>query len=207
MALLDTAARTRIEATIAEVERGTAAELKVVTVAASDGYHDLRLLYGAALALAAAGVAHWARPHLAVGWLLWIEVATAMLSFSLLGLRPLLRAIVPSARALHCVERRAREAFLAHELFATRDRTGVLLLLSELEQKVVILGDSGIHAHVQTSGWQEHVQRIVAAIRAGRPADGVCEVIESLGRLLAAQLPVQPDDRNELANKVEQEER
>ncbi len=207
MALFDAAARARIEATIAETERGTAGEIVVLAVPASDDYHDLRLLYAGALALAAAAVAHLLSPALGVSTLLWLQIAVAVLAFFALGLRPLLRAIVPGPRALHAVERRAHEEFLIREIFATRDRTGVLLLLSELEQKVVILGDAGIHARVQSAGWQQHVSHIVSAIRAGRPADGVCEVIEALGATFAVALPPRPDDRNELPNTVEEEPR
>jgi putative membrane protein len=207
VALFDAQGRARIEAAIAEVERRTAGEIVVLTVPASDGYDDLRLLYAGALALIGAALAHLSWPGLGASWLLWVQVAVGALGFAAFGLRPLLRAIVPAARALHAVERRAHEEFLARELFATRDRTGVLLLLSELERKLVILGDRGIHARVQSAGWQQHVDRVAAAIRAGRAADGVCEVIAALGTTLAAALPPRPDDENELPDAVEEEPR
>jgi putative membrane protein len=206
MPIFDTEARQRIETAIARVEQHTAAEIVVIAVPASDRYHELRALYGSALALASAAVVHWVWPGVAVVGLLWLEIGVGALGFFALGWAPLLRLLVPRARALHAVERRAREKFLEHEIFATRDRSGVLLLLSELEQNVVILGDVGIHGQVQQSGWQQHVERIVAAIRAGRPADGVCEVISALGEVLAAGLPQRADDRNELPNAVEQDE-
>jgi putative membrane protein len=60
---------------------------------------------------------------------------------------------------------------------------------------------------VQISGWQQHVQHVVSAIRAGRAADGVCEVIAELGQVLAAQFPPRADDRDELPNVVKQEDR
>jgi putative membrane protein len=105
------------------------------------------------------------------------------------------------------VERRAREEFFERALFATRGRTGVLILLSELERQVAILGDQGIHERVQTVGWQAHVDHIIAQIRAGRTAAGVCEVIAKLGSSLEGAVPRQSDDRNELPNTVREEER
>jgi uncharacterized membrane protein len=40
--------------------------------------------------------------------------------------------LVPRARSLHAVERRTREKFLEHEIFATRERTGVISVLGEV---------------------------------------------------------------------------
>ena len=77
-----------------------------------------------------------------------------------------------------------------------------MILLSELEHRVVILGDSGIHALVGESGWREHVDRIVARIHEGRAAEGVLETIAVLEPLLAEHAPRRADDQNELANTV-----
>ena len=207
MPLLDEAARARIEAAIREIEQRTAGEIVVVSVPRSDDYDDARLLYGAACALAAAAAAHLIWPELAVGWLLWLQAGVMALGWVTFGWAPLLRVVVPRARLQEAVERRAREEFLEHNVFATRDRSGVLLLLSELEHRVVLLGDAGIHERVHASGWEHHVQHMIAAIRAGRATDGVCEVIVELGALLAAQFPPRADDRNELSNAVKQEDR
>jgi putative membrane protein len=207
MALLDEAARTRIEAAIREVEQRTAGEIVVVSVPRSEDYDDARLLYGAACALAVASAVHLLWPTLGAAWLLWLQAGMMALGWAVFGWAPLVRALVPRARLQESVERRAREEFLEHNVFATRDRSGVLLLLSELEHRVVLLGDAGIHERVHSSGWEHHVQHIVNAIRAGRAAEGVCEVVTELGALLAAQFPARVDDRDELSNVVKQEDR
>ena len=90
-------------------------------------------------------------------------------------------------------------------MFATRERTGVLILLSELEHRVVILGDSGVHARMPAGAWQAHVARIVGGFHAGAPADSICAVVRELGKVLAEHFPPQADDRNELSNAVRQE--
>ncbi len=207
MALLDEAARKRIEAAIHEVERSTAGEIVVVSVPRSDDYDEIRLLYAAACAYAAAMLAHLLWPGLSVVWLLWLHAGVTALGGLVLGWAPLLRAVLPRARIEAAVQRRAREEFLEHNVFATRDRSGVLLLLSELEHRVVLLGDQGIHERVHTAGWEQHVQHLVRAIRERRAADGVCEVIVDLGSVLAAQFPPRADDSNELPNTVKQEDR
>ncbi len=206
MSLFDQAALTRIEATVARVEERTAAEIAVVTVPRSDAYHDLRLLYATACAVTAAAWLHWFSPHTTVTALLWLQLTTVASVWLASGVGPVLRLLVPSVRTHASARRAAREAFLRHEVFATRARTGVLILVSELERCVVILGDSGIHARVQDSGWQEHVDRLVSAIRAGRAADGTCEVIEAIGAVLAVGVPVSADDTNELGNAVRRDD-
>jgi putative membrane protein len=206
MTLLDQAAKQRIEQKIAELEQRSAAELVVVTVGRSDDYAQVRWAGALAAALLGAACAHVALPSLLPLWLLWLELACAALAYLLLGWRPLLALAVPRGLAARNVERRAQAAFLAHNVFATRDRTGVLILLSELERQVVILGDQGIHARVQVSGWQAHVATIVAAIRRGRAADGVCEVLDALAAALARDVPIREGDTNELPNTVSHSE-
>lgn len=202
MEIFDEAARKRIEAAIADVEARSAGELVVTTIPESDDYHDIRALYGAALAISSAALVHWIWPAWPVTWLLWIELVTMALGFWLLGVGPLLRHIVPRARIAQSVQQRAKEAFLAHELFATRDRSGVLILISEREHHIAILGDSGIHARLAPGAWESEVARIARGFREGNAADGICAVIAELGEVLATHFPARADDKNELSNAV-----
>ncbi len=57
----------------------------------------------------------------------------------------------------------------------------MLILISELEHRVMILGDLAIHEHVGDEGWEAHVAHIVQAIKRGELATGVVEVVEQLG--------------------------
>lgn len=202
MALLDSAAQQRVETVIAEVERGSSCEIVVASLDASDSYADLRLLYGLGVGLIAAAVTHLIWPLLSFGSLLSLQAAAIALVFVLLGAGPLFRALMPSARITASVERRAREAFVERALYSTRDRTGVLILISELEHRVVIMGDSGIDAFVHAEGWQKYVDRLVSAIRQGRAADELCALIGEIGVVLAAHLPAKADDTDELSNRV-----
>lgn len=207
MKSLSDAGRARIEATIAEIEQRTAAELVVATVEQSGSYSEVKLGYALAAALGGGAVLHLLRPELSVSYVLWLQLAAACIAWLLCSLPWLLARVVPGAYLTQSVEQRAQLAFLEHALFETRDRTGVLILISELERRVVILGDSGIHAKIQASGWQRHVQQIVDAIRKGRAAEGVCETLHAIGEVLTAEFPPRPDDVNELDNAVRQTRR
>jgi len=202
MKTLSEAGRARVEATIAEIEQRTAAELVVATVEQSASYTEFKLAYALSMALASGAIAHLIWPELGVGYVLWLQLAAALATLLLCSIPPLLMRIVPRAFLTASAEQRAQLAFVQHALFATRDRTGVLILISELEHRVVILGDEGIHARVQMSGWQAHVGHIVQAIRQGRAEDGICETLRAIGEVLTAEFPPRPDDVNELANAV-----
>jgi putative membrane protein len=202
MAQLDQAASARIEAAIAEVERTTSSEIVVAEAPASDDYTDLALGYGITLALTAAAVAHLIAPALAVAWLIALEAAVVVACFAAFRASAVVRMLAPEQRLREAVERRAREAFFEHGLFATRERTGVLILISALEHRVVILGDRGIDQHLHAAGWQVHVHHITRAIREGRAGEGICEVIRAIGTVLAEHLPPRADDTDELANQV-----
>jgi putative membrane protein len=207
MALFDSAQLAKIELAVSQVEQKTAGEIVVVSVPRSDEYQAVRFMYASATALVAAALLHLIWPELAVAWLLWAQVGVAVLTWLAFGRPALLRPLLPAGYAHSCVARRARLEFLEHRVFETRDRTGVLMLLSELERQVFMLGDSGIYSQLQEQGFQAYVDRVVAAIRGGRAADGVCEVIGDLGTVLAAKFPIRPDDTNELSNAVRQEKR
>jgi len=204
MALFDEAARKRIEDAIATNEQRTAAELVVVSVQRSDSYPEARFATALFCAVLAGVLGHTFWPQLRVVEVLWLEEAAALFGFLVSGVPLVLRLITPAKRAHGMVERRAREAFLEHSVFATRDRTGVLILVSELERRVVILGDKAIHERIEASGWQAHVQRIVTGIQQGRAAEGVCEVLNAIGEVLRTHFPVRADDTNELSNTVRQ---
>lgn len=75
-------------------------------------------------------------------------------------------------------------AFLEEEVFDTRERTGILVMLALFEHRAVILADSGIHQNVEPGTWDGLVDELVERIRAGRPAAAMIEVIEKCGEIL-----------------------
>jgi putative membrane protein len=204
MGLFSSAELTNIEAQIAEVEARTSAEIVVMTVQRSDAYHDVRLALSFVLGLLIASVVHLLFPGLDASWLLLTQLAGTFVSWPLSGASSLLRAVLPAARAHEAVERAAQLGFLQHEVFATRDRNGVLILLSELEHRVALLGDSALHAHLQSAGFAELVERLTQAIREGRAGVGTCDVIARLGAALSTVSPVKADNPDELDNRVRQ---
>jgi len=206
--LFTEAERARIAEAVRAAEEHSRGEIVTAVTDASDDYTGA-VWRGAAfgalvgpliLVLIDWATGVWSNP---APWLMLLAAAGGCAG-GLLAVRSsavLLRWLAPEEELDLRVARAARSAFLEHEVFNTRDRSGVLLFLSLLERRVVVLGDSGIDAVVAPEEWSEIVAGIVAGIRAGRPAEAVVEAVERCGTLLQRTgLERRVDDRDELDN-------
>jgi putative membrane protein len=194
--------RKRIATLVAEAERGTAGELVTVVARQSAAYGAFRFGWAAMLALCLAVVVHVLAPSVPADWLLGAQGPVALGLWWLFGSPTLLRWITPRAVQHRAVSDRVKQLFLELGVTETRDRSGVLVYLSELERRVEILADRGIHEHVGSEAWQAMVDELVGAIQGGRAAEGLATIIERIGRELAAKFPPRPDDTNELPDEV-----
>lgn len=202
--------REAIRAATAEAEGRTGGEIVSYAVERCDAYEEAAWKGAAlgALALAlAAGLAHWLGAFWG-GWgLLWITLpagAGAAAGFALGTWVPgLQRRLVTPEVLEQRVARRAAVAFVDEEVFATRDRTGVLLFLALFEHRVVVLADSGINARVEPAAWEAISEGIARGIREGRPAAALVEAIGACGRLLEEKgVARRPDDVDELGDEL-----
>lgn len=201
--------RERIAAAVRQVEAKSAVELVTVVAQRSDAYTLWRWL-GATFATGLLTLTlRSAALHIDGLWS-WLNDETLLLAqlpltvtlVWLMGRPALLRALLPRRAIELAVHRAARVAFFEHNVYRTRDGTGVLIYLSRFERRVELLADRTIDARVGGDGWAHHVAAIVGAIRAGRPADGICRVVDELGATFAAELPRRDDDVNELPDVV-----
>jgi putative membrane protein len=207
MAVLSEPELAYVERCIAEVEHHTAAEVVVATLAAADDYDDVRIFYAGAGSLMLCGIVHLAVPQLTLSALFMLQIALYIALCKLITLPAVLGRLLPRERAARAVSIAAERLFLTHRVFETRAQTGVLILLSELEHRVCVLGDRGAHAVVQDAGWESFASAITESIRAKRAAEGLGKVIYALGNALSQGLPRPDDDVNELDNRVRQHSR
>jgi putative membrane protein len=205
MALLNASECQRIESAIAELEKRTEAEVVVAVVGRSTPTTLERALVAFTFALVAGLAWLEALPRLDARYALCVELASGLLAFALFGLRPLERWLVSRRAARGRVQEHAHALFARHGLYRTRSQTGVLLLVSELERQVVILGDKAIDGRLGQAGWQAHIDHLVAAIRRGQALTGILEVLERLGAVLAELSPAGEQNADELPNTVIQE--
>ena len=200
----------RIAAAVREAEGKTSGEIIPYFVEYSDKYHE-SVWRGGVLFAALAGIALGAIHFLSSSWTWLGPIEIILIIMGSIGLGMTLVHFLPSWKRLltgndlleQRVAQRAAQAFVAEEVFKTRDRTGILLFLSFLEHKVIVVGDSGINAKVHQSEWQDVVNRVVQGINTGRPAEGLIDAIHQCGTLLKMHgVKRRPHDTNELANRL-----
>jgi len=105
------------------------------------------------------------------------------------------------------VAARARQAFLEEEVFATRERTGILIFLALFERRVVVMGDEGINRAVKQEEWQGVVDLLIEGIRSGSLAKALIRAISDCGMILESHhVEIRPDDTNELTDGLRMEE-
>ncbi|MCF8068007.1 MAG: TPM domain-containing protein [Desulfobacterales bacterium] len=108
------------------------------------------------------------------------------------------------------IEEEVKEAaitnFFLRGLHETRDKTGVLILISVFEHKVWILADSGINEKLSKATWDDIVQTIVKGIKNREQGKSICKAVSQIGDLLKKHFPIKPDDTDELDNLIIGEE-
>jgi putative membrane protein len=200
--ILSEADAREVEAAVSRVESESAAEVVVAVVPQSHDYWQGRVLLTIGWAMAAAIVFLYLEPWREPGLALLVQLAVGAVVFALSGQPWLRRLLVSEAAASRAVNARAFQLFAERGLYATRGRTALLIFVSELEHRVVLLGDHGIHAELGQKGWDEQVQLLLGHIKAGHAKRGLLAVLEQLAPHLAAVAPRPPDDVNELPDAV-----
>jgi len=99
------------------------------------------------------------------------------------------------------VEGRAAEAFVEEQVFATRDRTGVLIFVALFEHRVLVLADEGIDERVDATAWDDISDELALGIRRGKPAPALIYAVERCAELLSEHGVTAPDSENELSNE------
>ena len=199
-----------IDRRIAAVEARTGVQVLAAVVPQSDSYVELpwkAFALGASLAAFGVAVADaWLEP--------WVTSPTALLhAVVILGSGAacaLLAIFVPSFARLFLRETRrhatvkehAESLFLRREMFATRRRTAVLILISQFERRVEILPDTGLHGRVGEAEWRQVIDTMAPHLRDARPVHALEAGIADVERLLVSKgFHADAGATNELPNR------
>jgi len=139
----------KIKEAVGNLEKATAGELVLYFARKSDNYPGAGWKFAAIVGSSTAVIIGL----LAYFWMLpaWLTpFYSSILIFCLMLLAYILAVFIPNLRLsfmgshiiTHRVLTKARDVFLQEEVFKTQNRIGILIYISELEQKVVVLGDS-----------------------------------------------------------------
>ncbi|NQV72841.1 hypothetical protein HQ496_06945 [bacterium] len=203
--------RERIAKAVKTAESATSGEIVPVIVSASGQYpegHFKAMLAGMAVGLvlfegylllfAGWSIGFWSG---IVGIPLFVSLGGALGMIASVTIPRVQRLFISNTRMDTEVHSRALKAFVDHEVFLTRDRTGIVLLVSMFERRVEVFGDSAINKAVESDDWSEVIALVIRAVKSGKTVDGLTEGILHCGKLLERLgLEIRPDDTNELSN-------
>jgi putative membrane protein len=198
--LLSETEQAQVAERVAAAERATAGEIVVVVAERSAGYERQRAAFSFVVTLAVAVAVYTLVHSIPVIWVLFGQAPLALFAWWLSGVPGLTRWLVPEEARREAVAARAKQTFVEQGVIETRQRSGVLLYLSEVEHRVELVADRGIHERVGAELWQSTVARVVEAIHGGRAAEGIMAAVDAIGACLAANFPPTADDTNELSN-------
>ena len=211
----------KVSTAIAEAESVTNGEIVAVATPHSDSYHDVALHW--ALILLLGSIAFFAalpdalrslfgaifggwRPEPTLGELLTLLLVTVALAFTValltLRYRPLRLALTPAATKTRRVRRRAIAVFKAAAERRTEERVGILIYLSMGEHRAEIVADHAITEVTEPETWGEAMAALLAHVRDGRPADGICAAVAEIGDVLREHFPKSRDNPNEIPDKL-----
>jgi putative membrane protein len=141
----------------------------------------------------------WSEPEK----LLACQLALGALGYALARLLPdLERIFVSEAHATEVAEEQAIQEFHRNGLRETKERTGVLILVSLFERRVVVLGDEGIHKKTGDDLWHRTRDLILSGVTRNALADGIREGIRACGDVLAAHHPSTDGGANEIGDRL-----
>lgn len=205
----------RIREAARDAEGRTSGEIVAYLVNRVDDHEEAVWKAAALGALAAAaigGFSNWLGDFWGLPTVLWMTLpafAGGSLGYLLASFSPTVERWLIAASSLdRRIRLRAEAAFLEEEIFATRERTGILIFVTLFEHRAMILADSGIHQKVDQGVWQTLVTSLVEGIRRDRTTDALVEIIGRCGALLEEHgVARREDDRDELANEPRLRER
>jgi putative membrane protein len=204
--------RIELDRRVADAERRTGAQIVLAVVKRSDTYAELPWK-AFALGAAVAGSGVFLFDLLRPGWHTSIAVLLAVVSTLATGaacallcvaLPRFARLFLDAHRAEVEVRQHAQSLFLSREVFATRGRTGVLLLVSMFERQVVLLPDTGLDKRLGRAAMHDIVARMTAALATGQVSSALEKGLQGLEEHLAATAAGAARE-NELPNVIIEE--
>lgn len=196
-------AKRRLKEAVQAVESRSCAEVVISVRPWSASWLGVDALVGAALAYLLLLYMLFAPQVFGLLWMALIVPAGFAAGVYLARAVPGLRMrLAGEAGVRAAVEQGARARFVELGVFATRERSGILVYVSLSERRCMVVPDVGVRARVDEKEWSKAASRIEDAVNAnGVGEEGLtelCKAVEGLGDVLEEPMPRAEDDENEL---------
>lgn len=193
----------RIAAAVKQAESATSGEIVPLIVGASDPYRHADLAGGILGQVVAVIAGLWLIPAFDYTHAIVLMVAGFLVGYVVTRFTPFLKRALLGQKAIsEEVYQRALQAFFELGIADTRDRTGVLIMVSLLERRVQVIADKGINEKVAAGSWDQLVEDVLHGIGQGSLIAGLEKAIAHCAQILGKEFPIQADDTNELGNEL-----
>jgi putative membrane protein len=205
--------RLRLDQRVAEVEKRTGVQIVLSVIERCDSYSELPWK-AFALGVSVAGLLVFIFDLLWPGWYSQTAVLITVVTILAGGIISVLLSLyIPKFARLFLAAHRAEvemrqyaeSLFLSYELFATRRRTGILLLVGLFERWIIVLPDTGLSERLSQTTQQGIVSRMVRVLASGQIASALEDGLRSLEEALSVTAPI-ASGKNELPNEIIEEE-
>ena len=195
--------KTKIEMAVRSVEATTSGEVVPVFLKQSDAYPAANSRMAIFLAIITPIIFYYSDFTFSHPlWPLFVQAPALVIGYFLANHPMIKRFFTLKEEMDEEVHQRALEIFYENKLTSTKDRTGILIMVSLLEHRVEILADVGINQKVEKDTWEKLLVPFLSQIKKGKIADGMVDMITTCGELLGQYFPKKDGDENELSNKV-----
>ena len=201
MALLTPQQQQQVADAVTRAEQRTDAEIVTVLAPRADDYSYIPLLWASLIALVVPALVHFLIGGLQIYGLLMLQWACFVFLSLIFRLPAITTRLIPPRIRHWRASNLARRLFLEQKLHHTRDRTGVLIFVSEAERYVEILVDEGISQHLDDSDWGSIVSDFTRRVALGHTAEGFISCIDACAELLERHVP-KTHPRNQLPNRL-----
>lgn len=191
-----------MERAIEAIEAVSAAEVVVAVRRRSHGYRHANVAVGILAAFAGLAAMLFASETFSLTAILIDPFVAGLAAGALVELLPGIKRVLtpPATRRMH-VQRAARSTFVERGVHATRDRTGLLVYISWLEQEIALVPDLGLARGLSPEALAKMETALTSAMRDGGAA--VAKALEGFADELRAIAPARDDDINELPNAID----
>lgn len=198
---LDDEARAAFARAIEHLEQRSAIEVVVAVRRRSAGYFHANALVGAIVWFAALAAMLYAEELFGLMSILVDPLVVGTIAgVAVHWLSPIKRLLTPQAMRDRLVMQAARATFVERGVHRTRDRSGVLVYISWLEQQVVVLGDAGAERALGNDALAQAGRTLTAQMARGGAA--VARALGELFPVAGDAMPRRADDVNELPDAI-----
>lgn len=205
--------RSHLDQLVVEVEKKTGAQLVLSVIERCDDYPELPWK-AFALGVAIVSLIMLAMDMINPVWISNTAVLLAVVTILATGaVCALLSILIPGFarffldkdRSEMEVRQYAESLFLSRELFATRNRCGILLLIGLFERHIVILPDTGLENRLSQADCFEIIAAMTESLSSGSMVNAFEQGLKDLEQVLSGTKPAKPI-KNELPNEMIEEE-